>query len=95
MARLNVADAPPEGRAPQARRPRNPFHAPRAQGAAPAVRAHERAGRQVRRRTPPDAEEQRHEEELRRFLELAQRDEEDGWDSDELGDEAGFVIQQR
>lgn len=102
MARLDLGDAPlaqQAGRAPQARRPRNPFPAPRAQGAAPAVRAHERGGPRgggpVRRRTPPDAEEQRHEEELRRFLELAQRDEEDGWDSDVLGDEDGFVIQQR
>ena len=38
-------------------------------------------------------EEDRQLQELQRFLELAQRDEEDGWDSDELGDDdEGFVI---
>lgn len=39
-----------------------------------------------------DEEEERRRQELQRFLDLAQRDEEDGWDSDELGDEEGFRI---
>ncbi|KAK4631220.1 E3 ubiquitin-protein ligase itt1 [Fulvia fulva] len=79
------------------RRPRNPFPAnPRANGAAQAVRNHERGAR----RRPPAAngaagrgagaggrqdEEQRQQAELQRFLALAQHDEEDGWDFDDLG----------
>jgi E3 ubiquitin-protein ligase RNF14 len=38
--------------------------------------------------------EDREQAELQRFVELALRDEEDAWDSDELGDDdEGFVIQ--
>lgn len=32
---------------------------------------------------------EREQAELQRFLEMARRDEEDGWDSDELGDDDG------
>ena len=85
------------------RRQRNPFPArPPAQGVANAVRNHERNraienGRAARgggvRRRPVLNEEERRQAELQRFLEMAQRDEEDGWDSDELGDnDDGFVI---
>ncbi|EME47732.1 hypothetical protein DOTSEDRAFT_69617 [Dothistroma septosporum NZE10] len=90
-----------------ARRPRNPFPAnPRAAGAAPAVRNHERGAR----RRPPaanagpgrgagvreDADQQRQQAELQRFLVLAQNDEEDGWNSDELGDDdEDFIIPRR
>lgn len=58
---------------------------PPADGAAVAVRAHERQARrgaQVQAEQPTDEE-----DELRRFIELALRDEEDGWDSDELADD--------
>ena len=38
-------------------------------------------------------DEERQQQELQRFLDLALRDEEDGWDSDELGEnDEGFVI---
>jgi E3 ubiquitin-protein ligase RNF14 len=38
-------------------------------------------------------DEERQQQELQRFLELAQRDEEDGWESDELAeDDEGFII---
>ncbi|KAM0710715.1 hypothetical protein Q7P35_001453 [Cladosporium inversicolor] len=81
----------------------NPFRPPAANGQGAAVRAHERGGRgrgranlangAVRRNAPaPQQEHDREEAELQRFVELALRDEEDGWDSDELGDEEGFVI---
>lgn len=58
-------------------------------GAAVAVRAHER---QRPRRPPQQAPAQPEpamdeDDELRRFIELALRDEEDGWDSDELADD--------
>lgn len=47
----------------------------------------------VHRHAPaPQQEHAREEAEIQRFIEMAQRDEEDGWDSDELGDEEGFVI---
>ena len=89
-------------------RRRNPFPAnPRAGGAAQAVRNHERGAR----RRPPavanaaagrggpgrhDPEEQRQQAELQRFLALAQQDQEDGWDSDELGeDDDDFIIPRR
>lgn len=77
------------------RRQRIPFPArPAAQGAANAIRNHERdrdGGRRARR--PVLNDEEHRQQELQRFLEMAQRDEEDGWDSDELGeDDEGFVI---
>lgn len=84
------------------RRQRNPFPAhPPANGGANAVRNHERnraggnararGGRAVRR--PALNDEERQQAELQRFLELAQRDEEDGWNSDELGDDdENFII---
>ncbi|KAF7194103.1 E3 ubiquitin-protein ligase itt1 [Pseudocercospora fuligena] len=83
------------------RRQRNPFPArPPANGVAAAVRNHERAGR--RQRGPAaNAGDGRHDmndrqqEELQRFLELARNDEEDGWDSDDLGDDEEFVIRDR
>ncbi|KAK3690826.1 hypothetical protein LTR37_018954 [Vermiconidia calcicola] len=76
------------------RRQRNPFPAqPPAHGAANAVRNYERnrGGRNGRnggdeRRAAANHDE-RQQAELQRFLEMAQRDEEDGWDSDELGDD--------
>jgi E3 ubiquitin-protein ligase RNF14 len=47
----------------------------------------------VRRNAPaPEQEHAREEAELQRFVELALRDEEEEWDSDELGEEDGFVI---
>ena len=85
------------------RRRRNPFPAhPPANAGANAVRNHEqnrdrgnaraaRGGRAVRR--PVLNDEERQQAELQRFLELAQRDEEDGWNSDELGDDdENFII---
>lgn len=111
MAQVNIAadNRQPQPAQRPPRRARNPFPAhPPAQGPAAAVRAHERRQRPpprgrgqglnpqqapaapVRRRPLPEPD-----EELRRFIELAQRDEEDGWDSDELGDEDGFVIRER
>lgn len=92
-----VRDAPPPNDEPQrnGRRRRNPFPAqPPANGNAQAVRNHERGAR----RRPGlaqerNAEDDRHQAELQRFLEMAQRDEEDGWNSDELGgDDEDFVI---
>lgn len=78
---------------------------PPAEAAAQAVRHHERhhggrgnpqingnANGRMRRR-PAANEEERQQQELQRFLELAERDEEEGWDSDELGEEdEGWVI---
>jgi len=99
--------APPPPPPVAARRGRgrgNPFR-PAAgrdvQGAA--VRAHERGagvrGRpagfngQVGRHAEDALQEHAREEaELQRFVELALRDEEDAWDSDELGDDEEFVI---
>jgi E3 ubiquitin-protein ligase RNF14 len=99
---------PPPALAPAqpARRGRgrgNPFRPPAANGQGAAVRAHERGGRgrgranlangAVRRNAPaPEQEHAREEGELRRFVELALNDEEEGWDSDELGEEEEFVI---
>ena len=88
----------PRNRAP--RRPRNPFVGHQqdvAAGPAAAVRNHERnrlnprpAVRPVRQE--PDRADQQ-QQELQRFLRLAQQDQEDGWDSDELADDdEGFVI---
>lgn len=59
-------------------------------GRGQAVRAHERQ----RARPPPVADAAaRQDEELRRFIELAERDEEDGWNSDELiGDDEAWRI---
>ncbi|GAB7327394.1 hypothetical protein MBLNU13_g11259t1 [Cladosporium sp. NU13] len=98
-----IAAPPPAERARRGRGRGNPFRpvAANAQGAA--VRAHERGGRgrgranlangAVRRNAPaPQQEHAREEAELQRFVELALRDEEEGWDSDELGEEEGFVI---
>lgn len=88
------------------RRPRNPFPAhPPGRGAAQAVRHHERvrAGGGWRRPLGPvlnvaDGQgdlQDREQADLQRFLELARNDEEDGWDSDELGDDDDFVIPNR
>lgn len=41
---------------------------------------------------PDDADRQQQQQEIQRFLEMAQRDEEDGWDSDELGDDETYQI---
>ena len=83
-----------------ARRPRNPFpaHAP-ARGAAHAVRNHERnqrgrddnGARQIQAR-PALAVDDREQAELERFVELALRDEEDAWDSDDLGDDDELFV---
>ncbi|KAF1827484.1 RWD-domain-containing protein [Dissoconium aciculare CBS 342.82] len=76
------------------RRARNPFPAmPNGNGAAQRVREHERGARRRPAVARPDELENRQQAELQRFLEMAQRDEEDGWDSDELGDnDEGFMI---
>ena len=98
-----VANAPPivDGAQLRARnggrRQRNPFPAhPPAQGAANAVRGHERdrrAGNGGAQARPEIVVEDREQAELQRFVELALRDEEDAWDSDDLGDDdEGFVI---
>ena len=95
--RVNAGEAVPGGRN-GGRRQRNAFPArPPAEGAANAVRGHERnraagnAGVQAR---PALVVEDREQAELQRFVELALRDEEDAWDSDDLGDDdEGFVIQ--
>ncbi|KAK3069902.1 hypothetical protein LTR53_011412 [Teratosphaeriaceae sp. CCFEE 6253] len=106
LAQIHLDDPPPPGADPRpgGRRPRNPNPArPAAPNIAQAVRRHERpngAGNngRMRRRQAPEAavnqdEEDRQQAELQRFLELARRDEEDGWDSDELdGDDGRFVI---
>ncbi|KAI7162467.1 RWD-domain-containing protein [Hortaea werneckii] len=90
-------------RPPRGRR-QNPFAArPPADGRAQAIRNHERVagqrgnrgargGGRGGRRPAAVTDEQRDEREqaeLQRFLEMARRDEEDGWDSDELGDDDG------
>ena len=101
----NAAPAPPPG--PNVRnrggRRRNPYpNHLRAQGGGDAVRNHERNGRGgnagagvpgVRRARPALVEDDRQQAELQRFVEMAQRDEEDDWDSDDLGDDDDrFVI---
>jgi len=102
----NVQDnmGPPAVQQRGARRPRNPFPArPVARGAAQAVRHHERAraGGGLRLPAAPRADDRRNgvddqnQAELQRFLELARQDEEDGWNSDELGDDEEFVIPHR
>ena len=60
-----------------------------------AVRRHERVGQgagnngRARRPPGPQNEDERRQAELQRFLAMAERDEEDGWDSDELDDDDG------
>lgn len=85
-----------------AARRRNPYpRNPPARGAAQAVRNHERARGGGRRRQQAGGVnqqdlEQRQQAEIQRFLAMAQRDEEEGWDSDELGnDDDDFVIPRR
>jgi E3 ubiquitin-protein ligase RNF14 len=107
VAALGLGPPPPPPAVAAARRGRgrgNPFRpvaVGNVQGAA--VRAHERGGGVRGRpagfnahvgRHAEDAlqEHAREEAELQRFVELALRDEEDGWDSDELGDDEEFVI---
>jgi E3 ubiquitin-protein ligase RNF14 len=100
----NGAQALPEGAdLRNGRRRRNPYPAhPRARGGGDAVRNHERnrrggnagaaprAGARVR---PALVDDDRQQAELQRFVEMAQRDEEDDWDSDDLGDDDDrFVI---
>lgn len=98
-----AAAPPPAERARRGRGRGNAFRpgAANAQGAV--VRAHERGNRgrgranlangAVRHNAPaPQQEHTREEAELQRFVELALRDEEEGWDSDELGEEEGFII---
>ncbi len=75
------------------RRQRNPFPArPRVAGAANAVREHERNHRQpVVQRLPILQHDEQ--DQLRRFVNMAARDEEDNWDSDELdGDDEDYRI---
>ena len=107
MAQVHL-DAQVERQAQQrprgGRRGQNPFHGrAQANGAAAAERQHERqqanrgrrpvAGDGPVRRRPAANEEERQQQELQRFLEMAQRDEEDGWDSDELDeDDDRFAI---
>lgn len=82
-----VAVRPPGGHQAQAQAVRNHERA-----AARAARAAGQA-RQVRR--PPTAvndEDERQQAELQRFLEMAQRDEEDGWDSDGLDEDDGLFV---
>ena len=85
------------------RQRRNPFPArPPAAAAANAVRDHERNRRggapaavpQVGgRERPALVVDDREQAELQRFIAMARRDEEDAWDSDDLGDDdEGFVI---
>ena len=93
----------PNGRG--GRRQRNPFPAhPPGHGVANAVRNHERNRGAANGRAPRGGDfaggrraavndDERAQAELQRFLEMAQRDEEDGWDSDELGDDdENFII---
>ena len=99
-----IAAPPPAERARRGRGRGNPFRPPAANAQGAAVRAHERGGRgrgranlangAVRRNAPaPQQEHAREEVELQRFVELALRDEEEAWDSDDLGEEEGFVIE--
>ncbi|KAK5163627.1 uncharacterized protein LTR77_010576 [Saxophila tyrrhenica] len=75
-------------------RRRNPFPAhPRAGGAAAAVRYHERqAGNARGGRRPAVNNDERRQAELQRFLDMAERDEEEGWNSDELDEDEDFRI---
>lgn len=123
LIRNQAAPAPPPpqrgGRGGRRQRAANPFPPnPRANGAAQAVRNHERLRGGVRGRgaanagrgrgrgggAPPAVRmgdgrhdlDDRQQEELQRFLEMARNDQEDAWDSDELGDEdEHFVIRER
>ena len=114
LAEVRLEDEPRAQLRPAQRGRRgHPFAArPPAEGAARAVRAHERGARTqpgqrtagngrrgARRPAANDEEEQvrdaRQQAELQRFLEMARRDEEEGWDSDELGEEEGFRIEVR
>lgn len=90
--RAEVPRAPAQEAQPRRRR-RNPFAQPPAAGDrnAQAVRNHERGGRPAPGRRAARTEEERQQQELQRFLEMAIRDEEEGWNSDEL-DEDDFVI---
>ena len=75
------------GRLDEAQRPPPP-----AENAVRDQERNRRGGNAARR--PNVNDDERQQVELQRFLELAQRDEEDGWDSDELGeDDHGFLIQ--
>ena len=98
-----IAAPPPAERARRGRGRGNPFRPAAANAQGAVVRAHERGGRgrgranlangAVRRNAPaPQQDHAREEAELQRFVELALRDEEEGWDSDELGEEEVFVI---
>jgi len=100
---VNAAPPPAAERARRGRGRGNPFRPPAANEQGAAIRAHERGGRgrgranlangPVRRHgAAVEQEHAREEAELQRFVELALRDEEEGWDSDELGEEEGFVI---
>lgn len=100
MAEVNLNGVPANA-APQRReggnrrRQQNLFAArPRGGGVANAVRNHERnAPPRNAVQRPALNEDDRHQVEIRRFLNMAERDEEDGWDSDELGDDDdGFRI---
>ncbi|KAK3049580.1 hypothetical protein LTR09_009248 [Extremus antarcticus] len=93
MARIELggnamAEAPQARQAGNARQ-RNPFPAqPRAAGAAMAVRNHERQqGGQHLPARPALNNDERRQAELQRFLDMAERDEEEGWDSDEFPDD--------
>lgn len=97
------AAAPPAERVRRVRGRGNPFRPPAANGQGAAIRAHERGGRgrgraalangPVGRHAPAmEQEHAREEAELQRFVEMALNDEEEGWDSDGLGEEEGFVI---
>jgi len=103
MANIQLDDEPHAQQRPGrgGGRQRNPFNArPPTQGGAQAVRNHERGGRGQatrnggrgrggRRPAAVVNEDERQQAELQRFLEMAQRDEEDGWDSDELDEDDG------
>ncbi|CAK4029993.1 E3 ubiquitin- ligase itt1 [Lecanosticta acicola] len=111
VAQLDFNDIPDDEREPHraavprrgGRRARNPLPRAPAAGAAQVVRNHERAGGRGGWRPPPAARagdgradlEDREQAELQRFLEMARRDEEDDWDSDELGDDEPFIIPDR
>jgi len=81
MARLAVGPAPAQARG-GARRPRGQNRAARP------VPAHNR--QQQQQQLDPA-----HEAAFRRFVEMAARDEEDGWNSDELEDDDMWVIRAR
>lgn len=98
LAHIQLNGGEPERAEPQ---PNNGRRRPRAPGAANAVQNHERnragennrVAHRVARERPRLNNEERHQQEIQRFVEMAERDEEDGWDSDDLGDDdEGFVI---